>query len=196
MSWTAFAAGVIAASRIVVLATALAAGFVAVTQWAVRHRHLNPFGPFPRTIRRLSDPVLRPLERRMVRWGRNPQDAPLWLVGIAIFGGILVLSVLGWALGWVEQLLWLRQGGATAWIQFVATTVTQVLMLALLVRVIGSWVGATEFTPWMRPFVLATEWLVGPIRRRLPPLGPLDLSPIVAYFALILIRAFVFFLVR
>ncbi|MCL4866027.1 MAG: YggT family protein, partial [Gemmatimonadales bacterium] len=40
-----------------------------------------------------------------------------------------------------------------------------------------------------------TEWLVAPIRRRMPPMGPFDLSPIVAYFALILLRALLFLLI-
>jgi uncharacterized protein YggT (Ycf19 family) len=43
-----------------------------------------------------------------------------------------------------------------------------------------------------RPAWLLTDWLVEPIRRRLPPFGPLDLSPLVAYFALVLLRALVF----
>ena len=45
------------------------------------HRRINPFGAWPSLIRRASDPVLRPLERRVVRMGGNPQDAPLWLIG-------------------------------------------------------------------------------------------------------------------
>jgi uncharacterized protein YggT (Ycf19 family) len=30
-----------------------------------------------------------------------------------------------------------------------------------------------------------TDWIVDPIRRILPPLGMIDLSPLVAYFALV-----------
>lgn len=194
MSWIAFAEGLTTATRVLVLTAAAAAGVVALTHWAVRQKHLSAFGPFPRAVRRFSDPILRPLERRMVRWGRNPQDAPLWLVGITVVAGIFLLSLVGWGTGWIGQLLWLRQAGPSAWAQFAITSVTQLLMLAILVRVIGSWVGAGDFTPWMRPFVFLTEWLVAPIRRRLPNLGPFDLSPIVAYFALILIRAMLFLL--
>lgn len=183
------------ATRILVLTAAVASAIVAATHWAIRRRYLEPFGPVSRTVRRLSDPILRPLERRMVRWGRNPQDATLWLVGITVIGGIFLLSMVGWATGWIGQLLWLRQAGASAWAQFLVTSVTQVLLLAILVRVIGSWVGAGDYTRWMRPFVFLTEWLVAPIRRRLPTVGPFDLSPIVAYFALILIRAVLFFLI-
>jgi len=195
LNWATAAAGVTTATRIIVLTAAVASAIVAATHWAIRRRYLQPFGPLSRTVRRLSDPVLRPLERRMVRWGRNPQDATVWLVGITVIAGIVLLSVVDWATGWIGQLLWLRQAGPSAWAQFLVTSVTQVLLLAILVRVIGSWVGAGDYTRWMRPFVFLTEWLVAPIRRRLPTLGPFDLSPIVAYFALILIRAVLFFLI-
>jgi YggT family protein len=36
----------------------------------------------------------------------------------------------------------------------------------------------------MRPVVLLTNWIIVPLRRVLPPLGPFDLSPLVAYFLL------------
>lgn len=195
MTWDTIAAGLVAGTRVLVLIAAAATSLVALTHWAVRQKHLSPFGALPRLVRRWSDPIIRPLERRMVRWGRNPQDAPLWLLGVTVVAGILLLSLMGWATGWISELLWLQQAGASGWAQFLVSSVTQLLLLAILVRVIGSWVGATDYTPWMRPFVLLTEWLVGPIRRRLPPMGPLDLSPIVAYFVLILARAILFVLI-
>jgi uncharacterized protein YggT (Ycf19 family) len=36
----------------------------------------------------------------------------------------------------------------------------------------------------MRPFTVLTEWILEPLRRVLPPFGPLDLSPLVAYLLL------------
>jgi len=44
----------------------IAAGFayasvVAVTHWLVRSKRLQPFGAWPRLVRRLSDPVLQPI---------------------------------------------------------------------------------------------------------------------------------------
>jgi YggT family protein len=57
-------------------------------------------------------------------------------------------------------------------------------MIALLVRVIGSWFSVSPYAKWMRPFIMLTEWLLEPLRRLLPPFGPLDLSPMVAYLLL------------
>jgi YggT family protein len=57
-------------------------------------------------------------------------------------------------------------------------------MIALLVRVIASWLGVSPYSKWIRPFAVLTDWLLEPLRRVLPPMGPLDLSPMVAYFLL------------
>lgn len=188
MTWTSVAGAVESGARLLVLLAVVAGGVVIVTHWAVRAHHLTPFGPLPRTVRRLTDPLLKPIERRLVRWGRNPQDAPLWLLGLTIGVGIVLLSLLSWLTGWIEQILYLGQAGPVAWPRFLVATVTQVMMLAILVRVIASWFGVPSFAGWLRPFVFLTDWLLEPIRRRLPPMGSLDLSPIVGYFALILIR--------
>jgi len=72
--------------RSLILAAALAAGLVALTHWAVRSRHLEPFGGWARMVRRLSDPLLLPIERRLVRLGRSPQEAPFWLFGVVLIG--------------------------------------------------------------------------------------------------------------
>jgi uncharacterized protein YggT (Ycf19 family) len=62
-------------------------------------------------------------------------------------------------------------------------------MAAIIVRVIGSWLGAGRHTKWMRPAFLLTDWIIQPIARRLPNLGMIDLSPFAAYLVLMLIRA-------
>lgn len=188
MTWTGITTLAEAVARYAVLGGVAGSLLVLGTHWAVRAGHLATFGPLPRAVRRLSDPLLRPIERRLVRWGRNPQDAPLWLLGIALFGGILVLSVLSWLLGWITQVSRLAAGGPADWLRFVIAGATQLIMLALIVRVIASWFGLGRYTGWLRPAYWLTDWLLDPIRRRLPPTGGFDLSPIVAYFALFLLR--------
>jgi YggT family protein len=38
----------------------------------------------------------------------------------------------------------------------------------------------------MRPFVDLTEWLLAPLRRIVPPLGMIDITPLIAYFLLVI----------
>jgi len=157
---------------------------VALTHWAVRSRRLNPFGAWPRTVRRISEPVLVPLERRIVRAGGSPQDAPFWLLGIAVVGGLVLITLVRWLIGTAYELGALADAEPRVWLIEIVSWVFRVLMVALLVRVIGSWFGVSAYNKWMRPFALLTDWLLEPLRRILPPFGPLDLSPMVAYFLL------------
>jgi YggT family protein len=73
--------------RWTIVVALLYVGIVALTHWAVRSRKLSPFGAWPRTVRRLSDPVLRPVEQRVIRAGGSPQTAPYWLLAVVVLGG-------------------------------------------------------------------------------------------------------------
>lgn len=182
--------------RSLTLAAAALAGLVAVTHWAVRARHLEPFGPWPTLVRRLSDPLLHPLERRLARFGRNPQEAPWWLFGLVVVGGILLLSTSRWLMGFAFTLAAMRDAPPAAWARFGVGLVFDILILALVIRVIGSWFGLSPYRGIGRPAWQLTNWLVEPIRRRLPAFGPLDLSPLIAYFALVLLRGLLLSLIR
>lgn len=177
--------------RGVVLAAFLAAGMVALTHWLVRQGKVAPFGQWATGVRKLSDPVLRPLERLIVRQGRNPQEGPFWLLALVVLGGIALITLGRWLMGVLLTMAAAGQQGPRAWLLFVVELAFNLLLLALVVRVIGSWFGVGRYTKWMRPFYRATDWLVEPIRRRLPPLGMIDFSPLVAYLAILVLRAIV-----
>jgi YggT family protein len=178
-------------ARTLVIAALVYASAVGLTHWAVRSRRITPFGAWPRLMRRASDPVLLPLERRIIRAGGSPQDAPLWLVGLVIAGGLLLLTLVHWLAGFTATLAYLSGAGSRAWLHFAVSTLFSVLMIALFVRVIASWFGISPFRPWMRVAMGLTNWLIEPIRRVLPPFGMIDFSPLVAWLLLSILRGFV-----
>jgi YggT family protein len=184
---------IIAVTDLIIRGVALAgfglAAIVAGTHWAVRQRKLNPFGGWAKMVRRASDPVLRPIERRLVQSGRNPQDGSLWLLGFSIVAGVGLVAMFRWLLGLVFRFSFLMSAGPAALVAGILDLVINLIMLALLVRVLASWFAVSPRHPAMRPVVWLTEWLLGPIRRRLPPMGFIDLSPVVAYFILLIIQA-------
>jgi YggT family protein len=178
-------------ARVLVVCALVYASTVGLTSWAVRTRRLNPFGAWPRLVRRASDPVLKPIERRIVRSGGSPQDASLWLVGIVILGGLLLLTLLHWLAGVVVSLRIVAYAGPRAVARLLVNTVISLLMGAIFVRVIASWFGVSPYSRWMRPVIAATNWIIEPIRRILPPLGMFDMSPMVAWLMLYLVRGLV-----
>lgn len=168
-----------------------AAAVVALTHWGVRRGMLSPFGPWPRTVRRLADPVMRPTERRVVARGGNPQDAPYWLLAILVLGGLVLLSLTQWVLGFLYGASGALDGGWHSTARFLIRVATNGLIAALLIRAMGSWFGIGAWNRWMRPFHQATEWMLRPLRRFIPPIGMFDITPIVAMVTLSLLRDFV-----
>ena len=171
--------------RIMVVLAVLFTVVVAVTHGLVRGQKLAAFGWWARAVRRVSDPVVQPIERRLVRAGGNPQHATMWLMALSVVLGLMLLWLYRWLVGTVVGLADMAQGGPRVWIAELVHWAFAVLKIALIVRVIGSWLGATSYTRWMRPFVTLTEWMLAPLRRVIPTMGMLDFTPLVAYFILI-----------
>ena len=63
----------------------------------------------------------------------------------------------------------------------------EVLKLALIVRVIVSWIGM-RYSWWARLAYTLTDWLVKPIARVLPPFGMMDFSPLAAYLVIYVVE--------
>ncbi len=62
------------------------------------------------------------------------------------------------------------------------------LEFAILIRVLLSWVRVDPYHPLVRLLDQITEPILAPFRRLIPPTGGLDFSPIVAFFALEVLR--------
>ena len=56
-------------ARVLVVSALVYASAVGLTHWAIRRRHISPFGAWSRLIRRAGDPILLPLERRVIVGG-------------------------------------------------------------------------------------------------------------------------------
>lgn len=66
----------------------------------------------------------------------------------------------------------------------------------LIVRILGSWIPSLSYKKWMQMVAFYTDPYLNLFRRFIPPLGMLDLSPMVAFFALQLIRSLLFSMVN
>jgi YggT family protein len=179
---------VLQALRLLVFAAVAAVAAGALAAMAVQRRIVSPFGHPARLVRRLTDPMLRPFERRLIRSGGNPQSAPWWLLGTALVLGIVGLTAAEWVVREALLLEAATAGGPRLLALVLLHWAFSLLMIALLLRVIASWFRVSPYARWMRPVVLATEWLLAPLRRVLPALGPFDLSPLVAWFLLSVLR--------
>jgi YggT family protein len=67
--------------------------------------------------------------------------------------------------------------------------VFQLFDLLLFARVLLSWINVDPFNPVVKFLYDITEPVLAPIRSRVPPMGGLDLSPIIAIIILLVLRA-------
>src|SRR6266536_6564108 len=83
-------------ARYVVFAAFAASALVALASWLVRTRRVSPFGAPGRLLRAASDPLIRPVETRLVRAGGNPVHAGWWLVVGVAAAGVLLITLWSW----------------------------------------------------------------------------------------------------
>jgi YggT family protein len=178
--------------RTALFSIAVVFGAICVLDWAVRTRKISPFNTIARFCRSTVDPFISPIERRVVRAGGAPASAPLWALAAVVIGGILLLTLLDLIkLEVIRSIVASQEGSAGIFHLLVSWTFT-ILKLALVVRVISSWLPVSPYSAWIRWSYLLSEPILAPLRRIVPGFGGIDFTPILAYFLLNIIESLLF----
>jgi len=165
---------------------------ICALDWAVRTRKISPFNAIARFCRSTVDPLIAPIERKVVRAGGTPASAPLWALAVVVVGGILLLSFLDVVRTQVIMSMVAAQNGSAGIFHLLVDWTFWILKFALIVRVISSWLPISPFSGWVRWSYALTEPILAPLRRVVPNLGGLDITPILAYFLLNIIESVLF----
>lgn len=173
--------------RIAFLVLAMLFGVLCIADWMVRTRRVNPMGTMGRFVRRRIDPMLAPIERQVVRAGALPSNAPLYALVTVVLAGIVVLSLLGFVRAQIYAVAASANAGPRGIGRLLIRWAIGILQIALIARVIASWVRISPYSRWIGWSYVLTEWLLAPLRRIIPPLGMIDITPIVAFFVIQLI---------
>lgn len=175
-----------------------AVGIVAalcVMDWAVRTRRVNAFGGLARFTRRTVDPLIAPVERRIVRAGGTPASAPWWTLAAAAIAGFGALALLAFLRDVLADIHYSVGAGPRGMLVLAVSWAFTALQVAILVRVITSWVGGA-YTAIGRLAHRMTEWLLRPLRRVVPLVGGIDITPILAWFVLGIVQGLVIGAIR
>lgn len=130
------------------------------------------YNPIVQLLVRLTDPLLRPLGKLIPNLGRLNLSAVVLLYLIQLIGLVILMLISGRA---PDPLLL-----AVLALMRLVRMVLVLYMILILVGVILSWVGHGVRHPIVPLIFQLTEPVLAPIRRVLPNLGGLDLSPLVA----------------
>lgn len=153
-----------------------------VIDWLVRTRRVNLFGPLARFSRSRIDPILEPIERKVVRAGGDPASAPLWALAAVVIGGILIISVLDFIRAEIMGLALVTQTGPGGIFRLLVAWTFDFIRIAILVRVVSSWLPVSPYSKWIRWAYAVSEPILKPLRAVIPTVGPIDITPIIAYF--------------
>ena len=144
----------------------------------VRADFYNPMSQF---IVRATQPLLRPLRKVIPGFGGVDLASLALAILVQMLLMVITLILMGYGVGGfvLQVLIWAIIG--------VTSLFLKVFFFALIISVILSWVAPGTHNPAAELVNQICEPLLAPIRRILPNLGGLDLSPIFAFIALNLI---------
>ncbi|MGD9601647.1 MAG: YggT family protein [Gammaproteobacteria bacterium] len=137
------------------------------------------YNPLSQAIVRLTNPVLRPLRRYIPAVGKIDSASVLLMVVLQIVNVWIVGAMLGLRLGLPALLV--------ATVGELLSKFVYLYMFAIIIQAVASWVAPGSYNPVLGLIGSVTEPLLRPIRRILPNLGGLDLSPLVAIVLLQLV---------
>ncbi|MGB5468685.1 MAG: YggT family protein, partial [Sedimenticolaceae bacterium] len=143
----------------------------------VRADFYNPLSQF---IVRATKPLLNPLRR----------------VIPGVSGMDIAALVLAWLVLTLEQLAILGLAGvglqplaaALLAIPELISLIINIFLFAILIQVIISWINPGSYNPAISLIHSLTEPMLGSVRRRMPEIGGLDLSPMVVMVGLVVLE--------
>jgi YggT family protein len=145
-------------------------------QWT-RADFYNPVSQF---VVKITTPVLRPLREVIPGYAGMDLAALVlaWLVKTLELAVVAMIALPG-----------ANPLGALIWaLPELAGLAINILIFAILIRVILSWVNPDPYHPVAGLLDSLTEPVMRPARRALPPVGGLDLSPILVTVGLVLLK--------
>lgn len=136
-----------------------------------------------------------PLSQFIVK-ATKPLLNPLRQVIPGVSGMDIASLVLAWIVITLEQLAILAIGGAGLQplaaallaIPEMLSLLINIFLFAILIQVIISWINPGSYNPAIGLIHSLTEPLLGPVRRRMPGMGGLDLSPMVVMIGLVVLE--------
>lgn len=153
---------------------------VVVIRFLLQVARADFYNPISQFIVKLTTPALRPL-RQVIPGFRGLDLSSLalaWLIKAVELA--VVAALLGLGNNPLGAVLWALPA-------LVGLTI-DIVMFAVLIRVILSWVNPDPYNPINGLLDSITAPVMGPAQRLIPPVGGLDLSPVVVMVALVLLK--------
>jgi YggT family protein len=172
-----------------VAAVVIAVVTLMIVRLLLNYADLNPFSRPVIFMRRLSDPLVNPVRRSLIQFGFGPNLTPLFVILVSILLGWFFLQLVESVLLTIAGVIGsARSGRVVAIVGYLLYGFLSVYMLLITIRIVFSWGGVSYSNRVMRFLVNATEPVLAPMRRIVPPLGVFDISPMIVLLILYMLR--------
>ena len=150
--------------------------YLVIARWLLDLARADFFNPIARGLAQLTEPPLAFLRRFVPGLYGFELAAPVFIIALGMIKLICQFALAGQAIG--------LSGVAVISVASALNQITWMLLLAMLARVVMSWLAPHSRHAAMQIVYALSEPILAPFRRFLPAFGGLDFSPIAAFFAL------------
>ncbi|OLO03271.1 YggT family protein [Salinicola socius] len=158
--------------------------FVLMLRFLLQFSQADYYNPLSQGIVKATQPVVAPVQKILRPLGRI--DIATLFVGFLL--KIIVITAIFQLAGFGMPPL---QGLLLAGIAGVLNAILKIYFFALIIMIILSWVAPQASHPGALLVMQIVEPIMAPVRRVIPPLGMIDLSPIVVFIAINLLDSVV-----
>ncbi|MBZ9558257.1 MULTISPECIES: YggT family protein [Modicisalibacter] len=158
--------------------------FLLMLRFLLQASRADYYNPISQAVVKVTQPVVKPLQSFLRPMGR---------IDLATLGAGFIIKALSIALivqvaiGGLPPL----GGIAIASVAALASAILKIYFFALIGMIILSWVAPNASHPGALLIMQLVEPIMAPVRRVIPPLGMIDLSPIVVFIVINLIDGIV-----
>jgi YggT family protein len=143
------------------------------------------FNPISQSVVKATQPVVRPFQGMLKPlMGRFDLATLLSALLIKIVVLVVILQIAGFGMPTLPHLL-------IAAVATLASAILKIYFFALIIMIILSWVAPQAGHPAALLVMQLVQPIMAPVQRVIPPLGMIDLSPIILFLAINLIDGIV-----
>lgn len=158
--------------------------FLLMLRFLLQASRADYYNPISQAVVKVTQPVVKPLQSFLRPMG--PFDLASLAAGF-IIKALSIVLIMQVAIGGLPPL----GGIAIASVAALASAILKIYFFALIGMIILSWVAPHASHPGAILIMQLVEPIMAPVRRVIPPLGMIDLSPIVVFIAINLIDGIV-----
>lgn len=150
------------------------AAFLFLTRFLLQLVKADFYNPISQTVMRFTNPLLSPLRKILPSSQQIDWASLVLLVAVVLLKGFFIATLKNIQLDALSLSVFV--------VYTLAGTLLNYFFWAILIEVLMSWVLPDPRNPFVQIVTQITEPIMAPARKIIPPIGGLDLSPILVLF--------------